>query len=39
MTDGLHVVKIGYPGVEIFTAAGSVRIVGSDGTSAIQNEP
>ena len=39
MTDGLHVVKIGCPGVEIIAAGGSVRIVGSDGTPAVQNEP
>lgn len=39
ITDGLHVVKIGCPGVEIVTASGSVRIVGLDGISAVQNEP
>jgi len=39
MIDGLHVVKIGCPGVEIVTAAGSVRIVGPDGKPDVRNEP
>ena len=39
IADGIQIVKIGCPGVEIFTTEGAVRIVGSDGTPAVQNEP
>ena len=39
IADGIQIVKIGCPGVQIFTSEGTVRIVGSDGAPAVRIEP